>query len=468
MSNEKSLAIRATKNQSRAQSGTLLLVTMSKPYARDFFVANRWILRCAGLWPPEIQNRAIQIAYKAYSIAIFLFVNCFFTASEFVSLYYTYNSRYHLIKNVGFGLTHLMGAVKGRQLKDILAVLESEEFHYDSCKEQGFDVAGMSAAYKKTGIIYTILFSMLAHATLTSSYLPPTLVALAIARGGEKQLPTRLPYYSWMPFRYDTPGTYLVALGYQAIAMFSYAYSIVGMDTLFMNIMNCIAFNLTAIQGAFLTVRERCARRVKGRLLTPDRLHDSEALTRILKEEIKTICHHLQTIYKYGVCHDLENLHKYITLAQVIATLFILCSCLYLVSTTPIISKQFYAEILYMITMGFQLILYCWFGNEVTLKASFVFTVTFFSLTPHRVGGGIGDHVINSASVSYKGVIHCRIIGEILENFLSFCWCAVSGRSFDCLTPIFTVYLRRKQSVLSSNKTERLTEYYFTVLALEN
>ncbi|KAJ8941271.1 hypothetical protein NQ318_016936 [Aromia moschata] len=41
------------------------------------------------------------------------------------------------------------------------------------------------------------------------------------------------------------------------------------------------------------------------------------------------------------------------------------------------------------------------------------FRVTFFSLTPHRVGGGVGEHVINSASVaSYKGVIHCRIIGE--------------------------------------------------------
>ncbi|KAJ8933377.1 hypothetical protein NQ318_018446 [Aromia moschata] len=63
------------------------------------------------------------------------------------------------------------------------------------------------------------------------------------------------------------------------------------------------------------------------------------------------------------------------------------------------------------------------------------FRVTFFSLTPHRIGGGVGNHVYNSASVaSYTGVIHCRIIGEILENFLSFCWCAVTGICLVCKT----------------------------------
>ncbi|KAJ8978674.1 hypothetical protein NQ317_019110 [Molorchus minor] len=347
---------------------------MSPEYAEDFFVVNRWIIRCAGLWSPETKNGTIQNMYKIYAILIVAFVNVFFTATEFVSLYYTYGNEYDLIKNISFALTHLMGAIKvvffytsGDRLKDIMAVLESSRFHYESCKQSGFNAAFISEAYKKRGIRYSLLFFLLAHATLTSSYLPPTITAISIMSGTKKELPSRLPYYSWMPFKFDTPGYYLLALGYQAIPMFSYAYSIVGMDTLFMNIMNCIGFNLTVIQGAFLTIRERCMEKVKGPFLTSDGLYNSEEMQRHLNKEMKKICRHLQTIYK--VCENLENVHKYLTLAQVVATLFILCSCLYLVSTTPVNSKQFYAEIVYMVAMGFQLILYCWFGNEVKLKA---------------------------------------------------------------------------------------------------
>nr|AUF73010.1 odorant receptor [Anoplophora chinensis] len=138
------------------------------------------------------------------------------------------------------------------------------------------------------------------------------------------------------------------------------------MDTLFMNILNSIGFNLKMVQGAFLTIRNRIIKQTGKSIYKSSILLDSEELKLKLCNEMKKICHHLQIIYK--VCEDLENVHKYLTLAQMTATLFILCSCLYLVSSTPITSKQFYAEIVYMVAMGFQLTLYCWFGNEVTLK----------------------------------------------------------------------------------------------------
>ncbi|KAJ8927429.1 hypothetical protein NQ314_020099 [Rhamnusium bicolor] len=145
-------------------------------------------------------------------------------------------------------------------------ILENKELQYDSCQEKNFNPGLTSKEYKKLGIRYSILFFLLAHATLTSSYLPPTVTTLLVMfddGNSKKQLPPKLPYYSWMPFNYDTPGSYLIALGYQAIPMFSYAYR---------------------------------------------------------------------------ACEDLENIHKYLTLAQVTATLFILCSCLYLVSTADKLS----------------------------------------------------------------------------------------------------------------------------------
>ncbi|CAH1099881.1 unnamed protein product [Psylliodes chrysocephalus] len=249
-----------------------------------------------------------------------------------------------------------------------METLESRDLHYDSCEEKNFYPGRTSKQYKTIGIKYTVIFFMMAHATLTSSYLPPTLAAFKYDENDPKSvLPDRLPYYSWMPFKFDTAGTYLIALGYQAIPMFSYAYSIVGMDTLFMNIMNCVGMNLEIIQGAFLSIRNRAVNKTEGPLLTPDKLYNTENLNQNLKIEMKKISIHLQTVYK--VCQKLEDVHKFLTLAQTVATLFIICSCLYLVSSTPFGSKQFLAEIVYLIAMGFQLTLYCWFGNEVTLKA---------------------------------------------------------------------------------------------------
>lgn len=86
----------------------------------------------------------------------------------------------------------------------------------------------------------------------------------------------------------------------------------------------------------------------------------------------------------FRVRDEIEDVHKYLTLGQVTATLFILCTCLFLVSTVrqthinKIIelnagcgrfqaknAKQLAAEMVYMVAMCFQLVLYCWFGNEV-------------------------------------------------------------------------------------------------------
>lgn len=214
---------------------------------------------------------------------------------------------------------------------------------------------------------------MLAHLTLSSSYVPPLIAGISgLIRPSNATFLERLPYFSWMPFRYDTPGTYLLALGYQAGPMFSYAYSIVGMDTLFMNSMNCVVAHLVVVQGAFRSLRRRCVRRMgKGDGWDGNGLWNTEEMMGLMMVEMKKCCRHLQRVfwlvmisgqrcclslrrkfnkqnicplnlpsavyfrhkYFFRVCEELERLHKYLTLGQMLATLFILCTSLYLVST---------------------------------------------------------------------------------------------------------------------------------------
>lgn len=84
--------------------------------------------------------------------------------------------------------------------------------------------------------------------------------------------------------------------------MFSYAYSIVGMDSLFMNIMNCIAGNVTIIQGAFKTIRERA---LPGQ--SKNVLRESKADMKVLRAELRKIVNHLQTIFKYAYFMAIQN-----------------------------------------------------------------------------------------------------------------------------------------------------------------
>ncbi|ERL93647.1 hypothetical protein D910_10935 [Dendroctonus ponderosae] len=364
-------------------------------YATDFFSVNRWILKCAGLWPPSTPNRVVRRLYQLYTIGVFLFVNLWFTGTEFVSLFYTYKSQYELIKNVNFFLTHFMGAVKvilwyfyGHLLRDIMNALESPQLHYegyatvcarirsgrsglrptsrpvrgqfprkstrladgseqyaprnlipDSLLLQDFSPHRISHLHRAIGRRYSLLFLCLAHATLISSYIPP-LIAVAEylnqPQGGLQKLPSRLPYFCWMPFSYDTPGKYLLAVAYQAGPMFSYAYSVVGMDALFMNILNCIAENMVLIQGAFKTVRERSTLHYCVGALAPPchAIREHPLVLRQMDLETKKIIKHLQITLR--ACKHLEGIYHIITLSQVTATLFILCTSLYLISTVSI------------------------------------------------------------------------------------------------------------------------------------
>lgn len=268
--------------------------------SEDCFFCNRIILRFAGLWQPEKMTRLQKFLYRTYAVFVFLFVNLFFTTTEFISLWETRKNFYDLIKNINFALTHLMGAVKccfwfakHKKLIEIITILQSNEFSYEEVPGK-FSHIEIIKRFKFKGAVFTFVFFALAHLTLSSSYIPPLIATVRF--DGNGSFNQKLPYFSWMPFKYNTKERFLLAMGYQAIPMFSYAYSIVGMDTLFMNIMNFIVAHLLLVQGSFRTIRERSVRKISGREM--DGLRDSEELNRILLGEMKKTIKHLQTIFK--------------------------------------------------------------------------------------------------------------------------------------------------------------------------
>ncbi|CAH0559635.1 unnamed protein product [Brassicogethes aeneus] len=302
----------------------------------DFFFFNRWILKIAGLWLPENKTWYIQLIYKIYALTIFISIYCFFVMTEFISLLDTYSDLNDLIKNLSFCLTDLLTTGKVvfwyfniRKLQSIIRRLEEDQLKYERC--EGFDPEEIFYSYKIFGVKATGTFLGLGVLTFSGLFVPPILSTLKVLLTNDEFKPPLLPNSSWIPFNYDTPKMYLIALIYQAISMILRVINVVALDSFIMNLMNFIAYHFTLIQQAFLKITQRkLQRRIYLQSLTPQE-HT------IMDKEIKEMCKQVQKIL--GICKELENIQRYLIFFQTMATLFILCTCLYLVSSVEKLVK---------------------------------------------------------------------------------------------------------------------------------
>lgn len=65
---------------------------------------------------------------------------------------------------------------------------------------------------------------------------------------------------------------------------------------------------------------------------------------------------------------ELEGTYSFVILAQFGSSCMMLCLLLFQCSQHPFGSPRFVASIIYYFTMLYQLVIYCWYGNEVTLQ----------------------------------------------------------------------------------------------------
>ncbi|CAH0550486.1 unnamed protein product [Brassicogethes aeneus] len=215
--------------------------------------------------------------------------------TEFISLLYTYSDLDNFIKNLSCGLTDLLVTgkvvfwyVNMNKLQGIIKRLEKDQFKYDRCED--FNPKEIFYSYKIFGVKTAGTFLIVCCLTWCASYLPPIFSTLKVLNTNDEFEPQPLPFYSWIPFSYDTPKMYLVALIYQAVAMLSTAQNIVGLDSLIMNLMNFIAYHLTLIQQAFLKITQRkLRRRFYLQNLSPEE-HT------IMEKEMKEMCKQVQKI----------------------------------------------------------------------------------------------------------------------------------------------------------------------------
>lgn len=89
----------------------------------------------------------------------------------------------------------------------------------------------------------------------------------------------------------------------------------------------------------------------------------------------KCVLHHNAII---NLIEELEAQYSFVILAQFASSCSMLCLLLFQASSNPVGSPIFLSSSLYYWVMMYQLLIYCWFGNEVTLQVYLNCKLFFF------------------------------------------------------------------------------------------
>ncbi|GJQ74621.1 hypothetical protein Trydic_g21476 [Trypoxylus dichotomus] len=340
----------------------------------NFFDVNFTMLKMAGIWIPETKTKlSIKLMYLVCNTLCISYSCLIFCPSELVYLANTFSNLEDLVKNVNMAITHLLANIKvclwfyyRKEIIGIIETLGTYGRRYESSANfRAEEIVQKAKKFKDTFSILLLTFGIF---TAISSCLACFLGILGMEIPEGKDIDFKLPYFSYIPCNYRASKfTFSAAIWYQFLPVFNFACIIIGFDTLYTAILAYVSAQLDIIQRAFSTIRPRCIARL-GLELPTDILKDPPLLMEEMHKEMNKIVNHLQVLL--DICRRLEEIFTNVILVQVMVSLIVLCTCIFLVSLLPVTSLNFVAEMIYLIAIECQLLIYCVFGNKVTVSSS--------------------------------------------------------------------------------------------------
>lgn len=352
----------------------VIQVARSDKYPKKFFDGMFVIFKMGGLYHPEKTDRwYAKIFWWLFNISMIVLLHCLYQPAEFAMIPYTMRDLNLLVEHVGMIATHMMGVIKYyiifynyKKLRGVIDILDREEFKYEDSGD--YKPGETMAQCRKYSNYICIMFFWIGTLVPVSKQFDSLLKFIHegdMVDAGNYTCQDMLPYFSYFPFYIETTRRCQLAFLLQTIPMIWYVYSVISGDCAFG--CYCIAFrgHFVNLRGAFLTVTERCTARL-GLPEDYDVLHVEEnpALQREIKLEMRRMTIHLQTMI--DVCNTFEDVVNVLTLCQTLTSMFLIVSCLYMISEEPFMSPVFIAEAEYVGAGMIQLFVYCVFGNEMT------------------------------------------------------------------------------------------------------
>ncbi|KAH0948471.1 OrE12 [Eciton burchellii] len=170
-----------------------------------------------------------------------------------------------------------------------------------------------------------------------------------------------LPVYEWSPFDLSSMYAFIPMLLFQCIALMLCANSSVAHETMIagMMIQTCSQFEILCHRANILPMLlMEAEKKCKS---NQDLIMQEKMLIRDLVQ------HHL---YVYKFAHTVNTVFALVMFIQFFISSLVLCMSVYKISTmTTLLTLDFAYVFSYLCSMLAQVFLYCWYGNEVTLKS---------------------------------------------------------------------------------------------------
>ncbi|XP_046144666.1 uncharacterized protein LOC114872755 [Osmia bicornis bicornis] len=169
------------------------------------------------------------------------------------------------------------------------------------------------------------------------------------------------PSFDWLPYSVTSIEVYMISLLYQTFSLIVCATTSVAIETMFAGLMI-----QARVQFEIFCHR---AQNVPIILMEVGKNNTSKRNLRKKWHEVRRnlVKYHQEII---NFVHNLNITFQYIVLIQFLVSSTVLCLSIYQMSTLDLFSMDMVFSYSYLGSMLMEVYLYCWFGNEMTLKSN--------------------------------------------------------------------------------------------------
>ncbi|XP_017766722.1 PREDICTED: odorant receptor Or1-like [Eufriesea mexicana] len=198
--------------------------------------------------------------------------------------------------------------------------------------------------------------------TIYCDVLNKSAVIFATVLQYKKLISTRtLPLSDWVPYDLSSDELYTISLLYQTICLLICANTSVGHETLISGLMIQV--------GAQFEIFCHRAQNFSSLLVATgnNSVSRQNLKTRYRKIIRNLVRHHLEV---YEFVETVNTVFQYMIFLQFSISSLVMCLSIYKISTINPFSMNFVWSGSYLCCILMQVYLYCWFGNELTLKSN--------------------------------------------------------------------------------------------------
>lgn len=284
------------------------------------------------------------------------FVLLGYTTCEVVDIFSSYKNLYSLTQNCCLTFTHFAGVYKifnvllrKKELLRIVELLENMSEKYAITSEQKSEIKRTEKLVKRI----TTMFATLVFITAVLGCLNMALSKFDV----EKRT---FPFRAYLPK--FVPNMLIIPFYWYGVTCS--AMLIVTHDCLFMGFMNYICAHLRILELSMIPLTDKMVQNPTEKL-------------------INCIEHH-QLIVKLS--HDVEFFFTSVIMGQFITSLLVIGLTAFQITVAIDISAAQASVVAYMGCVSSELLIYCWFGNQVLEKVvSFFSSIILFSISPKFV-----------------------------------------------------------------------------------